>query len=156
MLDFKELWKNHPAIREEIDPCRHLATKEPFFTNQCAIRMGVCLGRSGFDLSLYSGRKCWHHPESENHTLRVMELIKYLRGVLPKEILTIKKSSEGHFDYFDFDGLTGIVAFQDFWDTNDNGKNDGDHIDLWDGDKLAYGDNDYFERSDLVYFWEIE
>jgi len=38
MLDFKELWKNHPAIREEIDPCRHLATKEPFFANQCAIR----------------------------------------------------------------------------------------------------------------------
>jgi len=50
----------------------------------------------------------------------------------------------------DFVGKRGIVYWQNFWG-NDN---QGDHIDLWDGARIAHGSNDYFERSEEIWFWE--
>ncbi len=33
--------------------------------------------------------------------------------------------------------------------------NNGDHIDLWDGDNVAHGDRDYFQRSEEIWFWSV-
>jgi hypothetical protein len=33
--------------------------------------------------------------------------------------------------------------------------NQGDHIDLWNGTQIARGDNEYFERSEEIWFWPL-
>lgn len=150
-MKFKLLWDAHPSNHGELQPCRNLKNGNANFNSQCAIRMGVCLQRAGFDMSDYRGVRCWHHPEYENHTLRVEELAKYLKKKLPKRSLIERSADDSIIEASDFEGMTGIVAFIDFW--GENGQ--GDHIDLFDGNELTFGGNDYFERSDKVYFWEI-
>jgi hypothetical protein len=51
----------------------------------------------------------------------------------------------------DYTGRSGIVFFQDFWGTG----NQGDHIDLWDGTTVRTGARDYFSRSREVWFWQV-
>lgn len=51
----------------------------------------------------------------------------------------------------DYMGRTGLVFFRNFWGEG----NQGDHIDLWDGDELRAGAPDYFERSEQVWFWPL-
>jgi hypothetical protein len=48
-------------------------------------------------------------------------------------------------------GRSGIVAFINFWGPG----NQGDHIDLWNGQKLAWGSDGYFELSEEIWFWPI-
>jgi len=50
-----------------------------------------------------------------------------------------------------YSGLRGIVVFRNFWGTG----NQGDHIDLWDGGSMTHGANDYFERSEEIWFWKM-
>ena len=45
----------------------------------------------------------------------------------------------------------GIVAFRNFHGQN----NQGDHIDLWNGTAMAHGNNDYFERSEEIWYWAL-
>lgn len=152
-MNFKDLWQNHPANEDDLTPC-HDAMGVPNFESQCAIRMGICLSKSGLDFSDFNGVRCWFHPEYLNHTLRVEELVEYLKKKLPKSIFTTKtrRSWDSPLSEHGFEGLTGIVVFQNFWGDG----NRGDHIDLWDGEEMTYGDNDYFERSEKVYFWNID
>lgn len=60
MVAFKTLWNNHPSNEEPPNnaPCSTSGT--PNFENQCAIRLGVTLARSGISLSGYTGAFCWH------------------------------------------------------------------------------------------------
>jgi len=153
-MDFKLLWDNHPANRVADDeyPCVGY-NGQPNYENQCAIKMGVCLERCNFDMSKFEGVKCWHHPRSDNHILRVEELRLFFAKVLPNKSLTIKrKRPNKDISVEDFEGKSGIVIFCDFWGDN----NQGDHVDLFNGEELADGDLDYFERSERVYLWEID
>ena len=151
MFKFKKMWKNHPINSGETNPCSKISG-EPNFENQCAIRMGVCLSKSGFPLEDYEGVRCWHHSSQMNHTLRVEELVRFLNQTLPKEsLITVRAKPNYPINADKFAGKTGIVAFINFW-----GRcNQGDHIDLWDGEELLDGSIDYFERSEKVYFWEV-
>ncbi len=51
----------------------------------------------------------------------------------------------------DFAGKSGIVVCRNFWGTG----NQGDHIDLWDGETLAHGAADYFNKSQEIWFWSL-
>jgi hypothetical protein len=155
MLDFQELWDNYP---QDWEPCKNLKG-EPNFENQCAIRMGVALARCKFrvknSLPMYDfhGERCWHHPDADNHTLRVEELRDYLIKKLPRDILTIGRRKIDDLISPDIcDGAEGIVLFLNFW----GDRNRGDHIDLinYEGE-LKTGELDYFERSERVYFWNL-
>jgi hypothetical protein len=48
-------------------------------------------------------------------------------------------------------GMKGVVFFKNFWGPG----NQGDHIDLWSGYRLAGGEDDYFQRSQEIWFWEL-
>jgi hypothetical protein len=50
-----------------------------------------------------------------------------------------------------FIGRQGIFAFFNFWGPG----NTGEHIDVWNGSRIALGDNNYFERSEEIWFWPI-
>jgi hypothetical protein len=150
MLDFQKLWDAYP---QDWTPCRSLSNGVPNFENQCAIRMGVALSRCGFKFNDFNGEFCWFHPEFDAHILRVEELLRYLKKKLPKETLTIAKRKYDEPIESEFcGGRQGIIVFQNFWGSG----NQGDHIDLINEEgELKSGEDDYFERSERVYFWDF-
>jgi hypothetical protein len=148
MVLFNTLWTNHPSnqIPEITSPCLNKGG-QPSFANQCSIRMGVTLAASGISTKTFKGATCWH-GHGRTHLLRVEELAKWLEKN-PKLLGKVVKHKK--VTYSDFTGKKGVVMFRNFWGTN----NQGDHIDLWNGYKMAHGSNDYFERSQEVWFWEL-
>jgi hypothetical protein len=154
MLDFASLWQNHPANGDppELEPCKD-SEGVSHFENQCAIRMSVCLVRSGVRLDSFRGAFCWfgHHRE---HALRAEEVAAWLDSPLADFVPSadIAKSSAGPISSSLYAGRRGIVLFRNFWGTGQQ----GDHIDLWDGEKMSHGNGDYFERSQEVWFWDLD
>lgn len=149
-IDFAALTASYPT---DHDPCSNAGSSN--FPNQCAIRMGVCLGDAGLDLRAFRGARCWyrHNP---GHILRAQELAGWLR-----DGACVSQFSNGAFDrarrlrapitHNSYAGSHGIVFFQNFWGQG----NQGDHIDLWDGTSLRTGALDYFSRSEEVWLWSM-
>jgi hypothetical protein len=152
MPSFTDMWNNHPANWNppETFPCRdkdgniHAALKD-----QCAIRLGLAFQGAGVKTDSVPGARCWN-GHGRKHILRVKDLVPWIE-LNSKRIGCKKKAKFKEVTYADFVGKQGIVYFENFWGTN----NQGDHVDLWDGQKIAKGDLDYFERSEEVWFWEM-
>lgn len=134
MVSFNKLWSNHPGSFSK--PC--------LFDNQCAIRMGVALEKSGISLMTFNGARCWH-DHSPPHILRAQELANWMKRnpntFGEQHVFTGVSSSS-------FQGFKGIVFIKDGWGPTD-------HIDLWDGYKMRGGRNDYFELGREVWFWNL-
>jgi hypothetical protein len=152
---FDQFWANHPALQTPpvIQPCTTNGT--PNFDNQCAIRLGVTLATSGISLVTYHGAFCWYgHPRT--HTLRVEELKLWLNSAdasfIPYAEISRRDKAGHQKTSHAYKGRRGIVVCRNFWGTN----NQGDHVDLWDGNALAHGALDYFERSEEIWFWEMD
>ena len=80
MLSFEHLWNNHPTVAGNDNPCS--TNGKVNFSNQCAIRVGVALTKSGVNTKHIPGvTHCWHHPASEGHVIRAEELAKGLTKV---------------------------------------------------------------------------
>jgi len=153
---FADLWRNHPSNDSppENAPCRK-SDGSPAFSNECCIRLGECLTRSGIDLSPFRGACCWY-GHGKRHPLRVEEFKYYIdsehASFAPYYAEKYIRTRAGHqVTYHRFLRRTGIVAFRNFWGRGDQ----GDHIDLWNGSRIAHGGLDYFVRSEQVWFWYI-
>lgn len=152
MVAFSALWSNHPAneVPPNIYPCSS-PSGAANFENQCAIRLGIALARSGISLSGYTGAFCWHKHGNE-HPLRVNDVTRWLRGSRifgsPEIARRAKGAQLSHAPYM---GRSGIVVWINFWGTNSQ----GDPIDLWDGARIAHGALDYFSRSEEIHFWPV-
>lgn len=142
---FDTLWQNHPTTRGNRNPCQTGGT--PNFENQCAIRMGLTLSRSGISLASFDGAFCWH-GHGRDHVLRVEELIAWLQR--QNTTLGTPTTHRAVTDA-NFANQVGLAAFINFWGTG----NQGDHIDLWDGTIVRQGDPGYFGRSERVVFWQL-
>src|SRR3954447_7925796 len=113
-IDFATLTASYPT---DHDPCSKDGT--PNFSNQCAIRMGVCLADAGLDLRGFHGACCWY-GHGARHVLRAQELASWLRGDA-----RLRQFSNGAFDRArrgrapivdtSYSGRQGIVFFQNFW-----------------------------------------
>jgi hypothetical protein len=153
MIDFATLWQNHPANGDppELEPCKD-SQGVSHFENQCAIRMSVCLIRSGANLRNFHGAVCWfgHHRD---HVLRAEELAKWLHSPAADFVPSaeIVKSADTAITFSQYASRQGIVLFRNFWGTG----NQGDHIDVWNGQAMSHGSSDYFERSEEVWFWDL-
>jgi hypothetical protein len=152
---FDRFWGNHPALQSPAvtEPC---STKgKSNFANQCAIRFGVSITSSGISLDSYRGAFCWS-GHGRTHPLKVDDMKLWLNSdnasfvpyaeISKRDKRGLQKSSHA------YSGRRGIVACLNFWGTG----NQGDHIDLWDGRTLAHGGLDYFERSEEIWFWEMD
>ena len=154
MVDFATLWLNHPANLSPpiIEPCLDPHGKA-VFENQCSIRMSVCLVKSGISLSSFKGAFCWFHHGKE-HILRAEEQASWLNtpdaDFVPSADI-IKRSEVGGIHSSQFFARKGILLFRNFWGEH----NQGDHIDLWNGTRMTHGTDDYFERSEEVWFWDV-
>lgn len=154
MAKFDDLWQNHPVNQSppEISPCN--TGGSPNFNNQCCIRLGVALTQSGIKISYYPGVFCWH-GHGKKHPLRVEEMKLWLNSDRARFVgkAKISRSRPGvpQKTYADYQGMRGIVAFINFWGAG----NQGDHIDVWNGQNLAYGSLDYFELSEEIWYCKM-
>lgn len=161
MPQFETLWDNHPCNKEEKYPCKDKNGK-PSFENQCAIRMGVCLERSGVNLKSFSGERCWHN-HNPKHILRAEDLAEWLKFYKHQfGTLNLYKGIGAYRDALEYMKLKkGIVFFRNFWGPG----NQGDHIDLW---KWLYTTKELqsiigalipslasYDKSQEVWFWEM-
>jgi Type VI secretion system (T6SS), amidase effector protein 4 len=150
MVDFNTLWRNHPmnGFPMEDCPCRK-PDGQPTYENQCAIRLGVCLVKSGIKLANYHGKPCGYHP-GRGHALVAEELAAWIN--LPSTTFVDYAEKSSKVTFADYAGRTGIVLCRNFWRPDMS----GDHIDLWDGTRFARGDTSFFGRSQEVWFWELD
>ncbi|GLS26146.1 T6SS effector amidase Tae4 family protein [Marinibactrum halimedae] len=161
-VTFSTLWDNYPS-----DPCD--TTK---FKNQCAIKVGTALAKSGVDTTKLVSKKrhCWFHDTSHGHVLSAEELAA---GLMKNKIPGISKGVE--IDAMNFKakvaGQKGIIFFKDYWLRSNDRENrpTGDHIDLWNGSRLTDltswiriqmgivydGVWSDFEKSKKIIFWRV-
>ena len=174
-ITFKELWDNYPNNpTEHIDP----KTGKDVFGDHCAINISDSLHKSGVLLKAFQGTRCWHctTPKSNGkniHAIRAQELADYLNktpfaGCPVADILSAQEFEKK------VQGKTGIIFFKDYWQRNGQTGRTGDHIDLWNKNKLANNglvatwlrttfsefSESYLNMSDLkksksVSFWQI-
>lgn len=128
---FDTLWKNHPTISDDDFPCT--SHGENNFDNQCAIRLGECMERSGLKTKSLPVRRCWFHKDKPGHILAAEELAKALEkfSITPKIQKPIKFSGKNGFSKIA--GKRGIIFFKDYYGPSSQ----GDHIDLWNGSRLT-------------------
>lgn len=161
-IKFKELWDNYP----DDPPCNSQ------FKNQCAIKVGASLAKSGVDTTklVSSKRHCWQHNKNEGHVLAAEELAAGLKG---SNVFGIEKAIDvpGGGYATKIAGKTGIIFFKDYWSrSNDKpGVPTGDHIDLWNGSRLTDWSSwirvqmgivvpgvwSDFEKATKILFWRI-
>ena len=135
MVTFNKLWENHPTITGEDAPCSK--NGKPNFSNQCAIRLGVALQKSGVDTRKMPGvRHCWQHKKAEGHILAAEELSKSLNNFKVQGIQTAQSINPKTYKT-DLAGQTGIILFKDYWTRRGETNPTGDHIDLWNGSRIT-------------------
>ena len=154
MPDFATLWRNHPANDDPslTNPCVN-RQGAPTFANQCAIRMSVCLARSGISFVSYRRTFCWYGHDRQ-HAIRAEELAAWLDSPVVQFVDYAekrKRSARSVISSQEFATRQGIALFKNFWGAG----NQGDHIDLWDGSEMPHGNPSYFSLSQEVWFWDL-
>jgi hypothetical protein len=148
MLNFEKLWLWHPANRGIINPCT--TSGKVNFENQCAIRMADCLSKVGVQFNTFKGAKCYPgHNHNQSHVLRAEELADWMKS-RPQIFgrVDVKKAATS----LDYKNKKGILFLLNFWGQG----NQGDHIDLWNGNKMTRGAPEYFTRAEEVWFWGVK
>jgi len=157
MPNFMNIWDNHPSVENFFDdfPCKN-GGGENAFDNQCAIRVGVALEAAGVSTKAFKGVRCWH-DHKPGHILRAEELANWLKSSSsPFKQMIQCDASEG---FSKVKGKKGIIFFKDYYGPN----NQGDHIDLWNGDRLtryrtwiefALRNGSHYSKS-TVWFWPV-
>jgi len=169
MITFNTLWKNFPDKEAIKVRCRNKQpTKSTPFENYCATLLSECFIRSGIDLSLLSGDRCWSH-QGKRHIIRAEELGNALKKKIPAGFSQPKKIEPGSFQTI-LDEKTGVIYFKDYWRRGKESfaQRSGDHIDLWNKDRIT--SSSMFTRSILeflgrvsdlnksreIWFWEVK
>ncbi|NJO17840.1 MAG: hypothetical protein HC877_19545 [Thioploca sp.] len=105
--------------------------------------MGTCLARCGVDTSKIPGvTHCGYHKKPQGHVIRAEELANGLNRYTLVGIQKRQLIDPNEFEKV-LVGMTGIIFFKDYWQTEINGKKEefrnrsGDHIDLWNGSRLT-------------------
>lgn len=126
MPAFSTLWGNHPNIKGDA-PILDKAVYE----NQCAINLGAAWLRSGMTFSGYTGALSWE-KDKPKYPIRAQELADWF--ATPRSHLPSRVQKFGGKEVFEkINGKTGILFFQNYWGSGDQ----GDHIDLWNGSRLT-------------------
>ena len=129
MVQFVDLWRNHPINESVITPCiaptdlknlegEAIRKNYPVFPHQCAVRMGVCLHRSGVTVEQLPGlATCNVHPREQMHFINASSFADVLArsnipGVGKVERITGKDVAEY---YPKLIGRTGLIYFRDYW-----------------------------------------
>ena len=166
-LTFKQLWNHYP---DDDNPCTTMGKSN--FANQCAIRVGVALTRSGVSTTTLRGvTHCWQHPKREGHVLRASELASALMRAQIDGLGRAQTLGAKDFKT-QLAGKTGIIFFRDYWQRSRDrdGAPTGDHIDLWNQSRLTDWSSwirvqlgivmpgfwSDLEKAKSITFWEVK
>jgi hypothetical protein len=140
-VTFAALWANYPTD----DPCVNPATHTKAYEDQCSIKLGAALHKSGVDFKSFRGPSCEYAPPGSGEVLRAQELADWLmhrpfKGCPPAIVITPGKDFAKKIQ-----NQTGIIFFQHYWLRDGEKANanrsapsgTGNHIDLWNRDKLT-------------------
>lgn len=168
-IHFSELWNAHPEVKGDENPCRRKDGHKAF-DDQCAIRIGTALARCGYDVTTLRVQFCWLHPKSEGHILRAEELANALKNARIPGVFPMVKVSADNFEEV-LKNQRGIIFFKDYWRRGNESffNRSGDHIDLWNGDRLTtklsylriqWGLNvdglwSSFANAKEIWFWKV-
>lgn len=173
MVTFKQLWEAHPQVTGEDNPCK--TNGKLNFPDQCAIRVGVALTACGVNTATIPGvGHCWHHDKNSGHVLAAEELANGLKSRVIAGVSILQKIDPSNFKSHLY-GKKGIIFFKDYWQRTVKGKKEvfrnrsGDHIDLWNGYRLAhprsivqmylrigsFGLGSDHAQSKEIWFWEV-
>ena len=103
---------------------------EKTYPDQCAVEMYAALKRAGVNLSSFHGAMSWQ-TDKPKYAIRAQELADWLAQF--PSIFVRPESNPGDKAFPTMMGRTGIVFFQHYWGTN----NQGNHIDLFNGSNLT-------------------
>ena len=119
------------AYRLDSQPCKRRG-----LPNQCAIRLSIALYRSGFHLNGISGT-VHHSPRSCHisipHVAGANQLAKFLERKLGTP--TKYRHQEHELAVQQLQGQQGIIYFDNCYRRRGSASKQGDHIDLWVGDR---------------------
>jgi hypothetical protein len=169
-ITFEKLWTNYPDNYPYVDK---KTGKPPVgYENQCAIKISSTFHKSGIEMKSYAF-KDKITLNGKNTAILAENLAQWLKLVpfcgLPQKPEDI--TGENWQDKIK--GKTGILFFKDYWLRKGEKTSSGDHIDLWNKDRLTPGlasfwrftlgfDTSWlFDLSNLgdskqILFWEIK
>ncbi|MEI8631542.1 T6SS effector amidase Tae4 family protein [Vibrio sp. PP-XX7] len=140
VLLFEELWGNYPSstVKHDIDG------NGKDFSDHCAINVSEALYKCGVKLKSFpKNRKCWGCPTPDSngkgiHALAAQDLASYLQKK-PFALCPDYENIEPELWEEKIKNRTGIVFYKDYWrrSTDSDDSRTGDHIDLWNENKLA-------------------
>jgi hypothetical protein len=167
-IQFKTLWNNYPSD----DPCRDPKTgKIPeAYSNQCAIKVGYALEKSGVSFASFQGGRCPFGAKNSGLVAGAQNLANWLE-TLPFAGCPKAETYTGKTVFEKIDGRGGIIFLADYWQrTGETGDiRTGDHIDLWNGSRMTSFSSWFrvqwgiswdgvwsdFTRAKRVKFWPI-
>ena len=169
LASFNNLWNNFPNEKKKKSHCtnKQKDTNKPF-SDYCAILMSECFIRSGIDISLYNGNRCWSHS-GKKHILLAEDFANGLKKQTPPNFSRMEKVVPGSFQS-KLKDKSGVIFFKDYWQRgNESFKNrSGDHVDLWNKGRITGGGMLYrfiiealgivkdLNKSKEIWFWEVK
>jgi hypothetical protein len=169
VTSFDTLWKNYPDKETVKSKCtnKQRDSNKPF-SDYCAIMLSECLIRSGIDLSLVKGTRCWSH-QGKKHVLLAEDLANGLKSNRPPSFGKLEKIHPGSFQS-ELSNRTGVIFFKDYWQRGNESFNQrsGDHIDLWNKSEITssgmfirsllelLGRVSDLNKSREIWFWEVK
>jgi hypothetical protein len=110
------------------------------YENQCAIKVGLALEKSGVSFASFGGGRCPVGPSKGGMVAGAQQLADWLSvksqfpGCPSKPEISTGKAA---FDKIK--GRTGIIFLANYWQrsTDKGNARTGDHIDLWNGSRMT-------------------
>lgn len=135
-ITFETIWGNRTTVNQCVNP--NTNTHDKNWENQCAVRLGFTLEKSGVSFKSFKGARCPYGPKLNGMAARAAEVRDWLM-TQPFEGCPKPINITG-FDWRKkIEGKTGIVYFSGYWhrDTDGPNVNTGNHIDLWNKNTLS-------------------
>jgi hypothetical protein len=168
MSTFSHLWKNFPDKEIMKESCRNKqpdGSNEPF-QDYCAIMLSECFNKSY--IKYIAKGNCWSHS-GQKHILLAQNLATGLKNNPPVHFGKLQKVNPANFQS-ELKDKTGVIFFKDYWQrgTQSFEHRTGDHIDLWNKNKISGGSMLYrsvielfglvsdLNKSKEVWFWEVK
>ena len=132
---FGTLKKNYPKKKIKHKVTENKVVNEDKFKNHCAINLSETLSKSGFSLKGRSGTRCWGDVDDKKCGQHIIRATDMINAIKEKADNAVELTGENFNEYVK--GKKGIIYFEDYYDDSGGTSYTGDHIDLWDGNKLV-------------------
>ena len=135
-VTFDTIWKNYPDGHPCVD--KKTAKVPAGYSDQCAMRVGYALERSGVSFASFHGKRCPCAPRTTGMVAGAQELANWL-GPTRFSGCPRPEAFTGSIVFERIAGRTGIIFLANYWQRpgETGATRTGDHIDLWNGSRMT-------------------